>query len=754
MHCYHRSIWLSLFVALWLASPVVPVACPQTAPTPAKALTVERIYSEPSLSGYAIEGIEWRPDGKEISFIRGAGRRGAAGSELVVMDAATGKIRVLVDAEKLGSLLQPEEKQPSQATGLGRVTPENYFWAPDGGALLFKSGGNLVWLDLKTMASKKLVSSEEEVADPKFSPDSRWVSYVRGANLWVVNVATGESRPLTSGGNEEVLKGQLDWVYPEELDLGTAYWWSPDSKRIAFLEMDERPVRKYPIIDLETGGIDITRYPQAGDANPVVRVGVVDLSGDEPRWMDTGNNPDVYLPRVEWLPDAKRLAIERLNRGQTRLDLLIADATSGNARTILTDTDKFWINVSDDDPQFFSDSHRFLWSSERTGYRHIYVYDTDGRLVDQLTHGDWEVTGIRGFGPSTTSGVVLDEKRGYVYFPSNKDNPIEAQFYRVSIGDKSIARVTREAGSHAILFAPDALHYVDTYSNAMTPPREDLSRADGTHVAAINENRVPELAEYHLSPVEFLKIAAADGAPLHAMLIKPPSFDPSRRYPVIVYVYGGPQAQEVKDEWDSQKYFLWKEMMAQKGFLSFTVDNRGSFTRGHNFETSLYHHFGRVELEDQLAGVKYLKSLPYVDGTRIGIWGGSYGGYMTLEAMFNAAGVFKAGAALAPVTDWRLYDTIYTERYMGRPQENPEGYRESSPVNQAGRLRGKLLIAHGTGDDNVHFANTTGLLERLISEGKYPELMVFPGRGHGMSDHQSRIVLFERMTRFFLDNLR
>ncbi len=607
---------------------------------------------------------------------------------------------------------------------------------------------------MKTLASKKLVSGEGDVADPKFSPDTRWVSYVRDANLWVVNVATGESKPLTRGGSEEVLKGQLDWVYPEELNLGTAYWWSPDSQRIAFLEMDERPVRKYPIIDLDTGGIDITRYPQAGEANPIVRLGVVGLSGGEAQWMDTGTNTDVYLARVEWLPDAKRLAIQRLNRAQTRLDLLVADATTGNSRVILTEEDKYWVNVSDDDPRFFSDGRRFLWTSERTGFRHIYVYDTEGKPLDQLTRGDWEVTGIRGFGPSTTSGLVLDESRGYVYFPSNKDNPIESQFYRLSLADKSITRVTHEAGSHSILFSPDATNYVDTYSNAMTPPREDLYRADGTRVAAIKENRVPELAEYGLSPIEFLKIPAADGMPLHAMMIKPPSFDPSRKYPVLVYVYGGADAQEVKDKWDSHNYFLWKELMAQKGFITFTVDNRGSYGRGHNFEATLYHHFGRVELEDQLAGLKYLKSLPYVDDLRTGIWGGSYGGYMTLEAMLNAAGAFKAGVALAPVTNWRLYDTIYTERYMGRPQDNPDGYRDSSPVNQAGQLKGKLLVAHGTGDDNVHFANTTQLLERLLSEGKYPELMIFPGRGHAMSDPAARIQLFEKMTRFFLDNLR
>jgi len=294
---------------------------------------------------------------------------------------------------------------------------------------------------------------------------------------------------------------------------------------------------------------------------------------------------------------------------------------------------------------------------------------------------------------------------------------------------------------------------VDTFSTAETPQRQELDRADGTRVAVISDGKVAELDEYRLSPTEFLTVAADDGTPLQALMIKPPDFDPAKKYPVLINVYGGPHAQEVRNSWGGANH-LWHEMMAEKGYIIFTLDNRGSFNHGHAFETPIYHQFGKIELQDQLSGVKYLKSLPYVDGSRIGIWGWSYGGYMTLYSLFNAPDVFKAGVSVAPVTDWTLYDTIYTERYMGLPQANAEGYKNSSPVNQARNLRAKLMLAHGTGDDNVHFANTSAVLNALIAEGKYPDrLMIFPGRGHPIGDREARVDLFNHITDFLLNNL-
>jgi dipeptidyl-peptidase-4 len=348
---------------------------------------------------------------------------------------------------------------------------------------------------------------------------------------------------------------------------------------------------------------------------------------------------------------------------------------------------------------------------------------------------------------------AVDEKRGYVYFTSNKDNVLETQLYRVSLHDKSLTRITKDAGSNTSRISPDLSSFINFYSNATTPTRQDLYRIDGTRVAVINDGNVPDLAQYKLTPQEFVEVTADDGTKLHASIIKPVDFDASKKYPVLINVYGGPHVQLVRNSWGSLGY-LMHEALAAKGYIVFTLDNRGSWGRGHAFETPIYHQLGKIELQDQLAGVKYLKSLGYVDPARIGITGGSYGGYMTLEALFNAPEAFKTGISDAPVTDWKLYDTIYTERYMGRPQDNPEGYKNSSPVNQAQHLKGILMLVHGTGDDNVHFANSVEVLNALIDSGLYPDqLMVFPGRGHGISDAAARVLMYRRIMEFTLNNL-
>jgi len=719
-----------------------------------RELTIERIYGEPSLSGTPTTGIEWSPDSKRISYLVRGPQGSNTGTELWTMDAATGERKLLVNSETLKTITQPQKTKSTQATGLGRIEPGSYFWSPAGDSLLFAGSTSLVLLDLKTMAPRELVSGDRDIQDPKFSPDGKWLSFVRDWNLWIVNATTGEIKAISTGGSEEILKGKLDWVYPEELDLTTAYWWSPDSSKIAFLEMDERPVTRYPIMDMSSpvGALEFTRFPQAGEPNPIVRVGVARVAEGQPgqtKWLETGADTDVYLARVVWLHDSGRVAIERLNRAQNRLDLLFCDAATGASQTILTDTDKYWINISDD-LYFFLDNKRFLWSSERSGFRHYYLYDLTGRQLDQLTIGSWGITGTSGFGPGAVKHPEVDEENGEIYFLSNKDDVTETQLYRLSLHDKSITRITREAGTHHVLFAPNHSGFEDTYSNSMTPPRQSVYRANGTRVALMDENLVPELDEYHLSPPEFVTVSGRDGTKFSAMMIKPPGFDSSRKYPVLIDVYGGPQVQYVRNAWEGRNS-LWLEMMAEKGYVIFRLDNRGSYNRGHAFETSIYHQLGKVELQDQLTGVNYLKSLAYVDSSRIGIWGWSYGAYMTLEAMANAPDVFKAGVAVAPVSDWLLYDTIYTERYMGRPQDDYDAYKSSSPVNQIANLKGKLMLAHGTGDDNVHFENTSEVLSELISHGNYPaDVLIFPGRGHSIGDSPARIELFQRITEFFL----
>ncbi|PYU60731.1 MAG: S9 family peptidase, partial [Acidobacteria bacterium] len=482
-------------------------------------------------------------------------------------------------------------------------------------------------------------------------------------------------------------------------------------------------------------------YPTAGGANPVVRVFVALLSGGQPRAADIAAETDIYIPRVNWLPDSKHLAIQRLNRTQTMLDLLFADTVTGKTRTALSENDPNWINVSDD-LYFLKDGRRFLWSSERSGHRHFYLYDLEGKQLAQLTKGDWDVSSLD----------AVDESKGFVYFTAAEKSPLERHLYRVGIDGTGFTRLTKDEGTHTAVLAPNAAAFYDTYSNTATPPRQDLYRADGSRIATINENKVAELADYRLSSMEILTVKSRDGVQLNASIIKPPEFNPQKKYPVLVYTYGGPHAQVVRNAWGGAN-FLWHQLMAQKGYIIFALDNRGSAGRGHAFETPLHFRMGAQELSDQRDGVEYLKSLPYVDANRIGIWGWSYGGHMTLHAMFEAGDVFKVGFAGGPVTDWRYYDSIYTERYLGLPQKNEKGYQDSSPVKYASQLKGKLLIAHGTGDDNVHFANTLSVINDLIEAGKYVEVLAFPGRGHGVSDPPARRVLMQRVTQFFLDNL-
>jgi dipeptidyl-peptidase-4 len=739
------SIFVIVVASLVSAEFVFPTAAQQSSIAPAvgKQLTVERIYTQPSLSGRLTRGLAWTPDGKELGYFETKGSGKEAKTELWTMDAAKGERRLLVAAEKLEAILPADSSKPTQATGLGRRAPAQFQWAPDGGAILFQGPTALAWLDLKTQAARTLVSGKAAIADPKISPDGRYVSFIRDHNLWLVNLADGKERAVTQGGTEEVRKGELDWVYPEELEIKTAYWWSPDSSAIVYLEMDERKVSQYPLVDFASpsGEAEMERYPVAGGANPVIRVLVASVGNSEPRVMDIGEETDIYIPRVNWLPDSKHLAIQRLNRTQTTLDVLIADAGSGKTRVALSETDPYWINVSDD-LYFLKDGKRFLWSSERSGYRHLYLYDLDGKQLAQLTKGEWEVSSLD----------AVDESKGLVYFTAADKSPLERHVYRVALDGSGFTRLTKEPGTHAAVFAPNAAAFHDTYSTAAAPPRQELHRADGLRIAAINENQVAELADYHLSPVEFLTVKSRDGVQLNASIIKPPNFDTQKKYPVLVSTYGGPHAQVVRNLWGGAT-FLWHELMAQKGYIIFLLDNRGSAGRGHVFETALHFRLGAQELSDQRDGVQYLKSLAYVDGNRIGIWGWSYGGHMTLHAMFEGGDDFKAGFAGGPVTDWRYYDSIYTERYLGLPQKNEKGYRDSSPAKYAAQLKGKLLIAHGTGDDNVHFANTLTVINDLIEAGKYVEVLAFPGRGHGVSDPPARRVLMQRVTQFFLDNL-
>ena len=748
MQKIERKLRPLLLASAMVATGLFPVStfsqsAPQSAGSkPTKTLTIEAIYGEPGLSGRLASGLAWTPDSKQIAFFESTGTGKDARREIWTMDATTGTRHLLIAADKLATILPPQPYPVRQRTGAGRRPPAPFEFAPDGSAMLFRGQTSVVWFDLKSQTARTLVSGKEMLTDEKISPDGHWVSFVRDYNVWVVSMSGGDARAVTTGGSEALRKGQLDWVYPEELEIRSGYWWAPDSSAIAYLELDEHAVTKYTIQNnIEDLTEDETyRYPRAGEANPVARVFVQPIAGGEARAMDIGSDKEILIPRVEWLPDSKRLAIQRLARIANVLELTIADASSGEAHVVLTEKSKKWVDVSDI-LWFSKDSNRFVWGSARSGYCHLYLYKPDGTELTQITHGDWDVESVDG----------VDENRGLIYFTATEQGPMERQIYRVALDGSGFARVSRDAGWHFANFSPNASTFIDTHSAVMTPPQQDLVGGDGKQIVIIHESS-REVENYGLSPVEFLKVKASDGTLLNASMIKPSNFDSSKKYPVIVYTYGGP-SQVVRNMWMGGT-FLFNQFMAQRGFVIFSVDNHGSMGRGRAFEETLYHNIGGQELADQRAGVAYLRTLPYIDGERIGISGWSYGGMMTLLALFEAPQDFKVGFAGAPVSDWRQYDSIVSERILGLPKDDPEAYRRASPVNFVKGFEGKLMIGQGTGDDNVHLINTMLVLNEAIKYGKNIEAVLLPGRGHPASDSIGRIYLMKRVAAFFEKNLQ
>jgi dipeptidyl-peptidase-4 len=575
---------------------------------------------------------------------------------------------------------------------------------------------------------------------PALSPDGTAVLFRRSGNLYVLTLASRKIERLTFDATSEVRNGQLDWVYPEELDLGTAFWWAPDSKRIAYMQFDVGQEFLYPHADLLSmrAVFEPQRYPQAGTPNAAVKVGVVSRYGGKTNWLQLAAKSDDLIARVQWLPNSEQVAVEKLNRLQNRLDLVIADAAGSASHIILTERDKRWINVNDD-LHFLTKQPAFLWSSERSGFRHLYLYSLRGEQIRQLTSGPWQVNGVS----------AVDEERAFVYYTSAEASPIEDQLYRVSLDGGAPQRISTEAGMHAIAMEPRARYYQDSFSNLTRPPEVTLHASDGATIATIKATDRSVLDQLNLLPVEIVKLAASDGTLLYARLIKPANFNPTKKYPAIVFVYGGPQAQSVHNVWNGVS---WEQILANKGFVIWQVDNRGSFGRGHAFESPVYHELGKTELSDQRAGVEKLLRMGFVDKDRIGIYGWSFGGYMTIYSLLHAPDLFRVGVAGAPVTDWHNYDTIYTERYMGLPSKNPEGYEKSSNVRAAADLKGKLLIVCNFEDDNVLFQNTMQMMTALHRANKEFELMLYPQKTHGVSG-ELREGMYRQMTDFFIDNL-
>jgi dipeptidyl-peptidase-4 len=622
-----------------------------------------------------------------------------------------------------------------------RVSSDSLQWFPNNKDVLTEADGDL-FIVHSNGSHQQLTKTDFAEEDPKLSPNGRQILYRTKSNLYVLDIGSRRTRELTADGIPTLLNGELDWVYPEELDLGTASWWSPDSRQIAFLQFDVSSEFVYPQIDL-TGERALTepeRYPQAGTPNARVKLGIITLETGQIKWINVGDTSSALLARVVWLPDSTQLAVERLNRVQNQLDLLFCDPSTGAIRTVLHEESKTWINFADN-LYFLKSQPEFLWTSERdSGFRHIYRYSDKGELLSNVTNGDWEVKKIE----------AIDEAHQTVYFSSSETSPLESQLYSVSLSGGTRTRLTPEAGVHRIDANSDGSYFLDAFSNKTTPTAQSIKSASGEALTVLHESDRKVAEEFNLLPSEILAVPAEDGTVLYGRLTKPVGFQPGVKYPLVVQVYGGPGVQIIRNEWQGLNI---AQVMAHSGYLVWEMDNRGSAGRGHKFEEPIFREMGTHEVQDQKLGVEYLIKQGFVDPARVGITGWSYGGYMTIHCLLFAPEVFKVGIAGAPVNDWHNYDTIYTERYMDLPANNSERYKKSSNVWNADKLQGNLLILHNFEDDNVLFQNTLQMAAALERAGKVFVMQIYPQKTHGVFGPY-RKALLEAELSFFNEHLK
>jgi dipeptidyl-peptidase-4 len=718
----------------------------------AEELTLARIFASPDLSGPKLRALKMSPDGVRVTFLQGkAGNKDQF--DLWEYHIVDQQKRLLVDSADLlagEEVLSAEEQARRERKRLANVSGIiDYSWSEDGQSLLFPLNGDLFVYQLGSGEIRQLTRTDAFETDARFSPQGKRVSFIREQNLFVVDIESGQEQQLTHDGGGLIKNGMAEFVAQEEMKRDTGYWWSPDDAHVAFLRVDESPVAITKRYEINADDIEVIeqRYPYTGEANVTVKMGLVRLSDGAVNWVDLGEETDIYVARVDWLNNNREVSFQWQSRDQQTLKLQVADL-AGNSRTLLTVRSESWINLHDD-LTFLADD-RFIWASERSGFKHLYLYAADGRLLHPLTSGQWVVDELEG----------IDPTGGWVYFTAALDSPLEKHLYRVALTEPAEPeKITSRAGFHDITMDGAARHYIDQWSDREHPPQTSLHRANGERLAWLNQNAVVEGHPYHPYlanhlPNEFGQLTVNQGQEnaysLHYRLIKPAGFDPDKQYPVFQYVYGGPHVQYVTNSWGR-----WIEQyMAQNGFVVFVIDNRGSDRRGLKFESALYKQMGTPELEDQLIGTRHVKSLPFVDASRVGIFGWSYGGFMTLKALTKAPEAYALGVSVAPVTDFALYDTHYTERYMSTPQDNPDGYATTAVFDDAKNISKPLLLIHGMADDNVLFLNSTKLIKVLQDEGILFDTMIYPGGKHGISGEKPQYHVYSTIAEFFFRHLK
>ncbi|HEV2111519.1 MAG TPA: DPP IV N-terminal domain-containing protein [Gammaproteobacteria bacterium] len=728
----HRTS-LASTLALFLV-PAMALAAPPS-------YSIADIFAEPGLTGYAPENVQWSRDGQHLTyFLRDPQTKLA---DLYMVDVASSKTALLMSGKDLaGAALPPSAiKDQRRQEWITRYGVASYHWAKDGSGIYYQSGDQLYFFRLADRKVTQLTREPGEKSYPELSPDGKWIAYVNGGELHYAALAGGAGAAVAPHV-DGVLNGMLDWVYTEELELRSAYEWSDDSRYLAFLQFDERPVHGFPLVNYveQQPGVYLEDYPLAGAPNPLVKLGVRDVKSDKTTWLKLAGSAESYLARFGWLADKDELWALVLDRSQTHAQLYLAKADGKDLHVLASFTDPWWIDVRTE-IRFLKDGD-FLWTTAQDGWTHLYLFDSHGRVLRKLTSGDYNVVTLAG----------VDEAQGIAYFTRYSDGPLNTALYAVPLAGGEPRAVSGTEGTHEILMSRDGSHYLDTWSTAMTPPQVSLCDAAGRSIAVVHA--AAKLPYAFVQP-KFFTLTAADGAAkLYARLTLPPDFDPHKKYPVIMYQYGGPDVPPlVRDAWGGTG-FLFDQRLAAQGYVLFATDNSAATYFSHSDQAKVKLHLGKLALDDQLAAVAWLKTQAYVDATRIGLWGWSYGGYMTAYALTHAPGTWRTGIAVASVTQWQDYDSVYTERYMQTPAENPQGYAESSAVAAAGKLSDPLLLVAGTGDDNVHWQNTLQLVQGLIDAGKPYELLVYPNSTHGIAGPAARTHLFTAMDAYWKRQLQ
>ncbi len=725
--------------ALFLAAAfALPAGAQQTFESIEQALGRSALFSGAS----GPQSVNWIDGGRRFSYL--VYNPNTSRTEIRSSDPATGADALIFDGQ---GLTFPGTDQPFEY--------ESFQWTADSRHLLFETDFRPIYRRsgiadyyYYSLGDKTLRLVADDAGTAEVSPDGRSVGFERGGELYRFDFATGTETRLTHDASPGIFNGRFGWVYEEEFGLAQAWTWSPDSRHIAFWQEDERGVPLFQMSDMsgQTAEYITLKYPKVGQTNPIMRIGVADVTTGALTWLETGEHPDSYIPRIYWTAEPGQLAVVWMNRAQNHLKLFFFDVKTGQRRLVMEERSDSYIDAYNffegisHHMMFPAGQKEFYWLSDRDGYRHIYRYGYDGRLLNQVTRGNWEVTNVHGF----------DARAKTIYYSSTEASPLERQLYRVGVDGRGKRRITTESGTHRIDMGPDTRYFINRWSNVSTPTQVVLRNQDGRVVRTLEDNAGVRrnTATYAYAPRVLKKFRTAEGHDLDALVLYPIGFDSTKTYPVVLDIYGGPGSQSVYNQWESS---MWRQYLAHAGYLVVSVNNRGSSGYGRDFEKQVYGNLGELEAADFAHTAAWLKSLPYVDGGRLAIRGHSYGGYMVLYTMTAHPGVFQVGLSGAPVADWRLYDTIYTERYMNLLGANEAGYVKSSPITRADRLQGDLLLVHSLLDENVHVQHTFQFAQALISHRIDHDLRIFPPGAHGVAwDRNSYLYLY----RLYIDYLK